>query len=290
MQTGKNSLAIGILCYGVWGVLPIYWNLLSGVNSLLILCCRIIFAFVCMFIVLAITGRLQVFFDTIKDKKKMQFLVPASILVAFNWGLFIYAVNSGNIMYSSLGYYMNPLLSFSFGVIIFKEKFTKLQLAAVALALSGVLVSVIAYGRLPIISLSLAGTFAVYGVLKKKAGVDPNVGIAIESLLMTPFALIFAFTFMTDSIGAASFAELLLLVGGGAATAIPLVLYARAVNGLPYITVGFLQYISPSLSIIWGLITGIRPTESQLVSFAFIGMGLVVFSYALVRINKKIGG
>ncbi|MCL2366916.1 MAG: EamA family transporter RarD [Oscillospiraceae bacterium] len=287
MASKNRGLIIGILCYVLWGILPVYWNLLSGVSPLLILCARVVFAFIFMICLLAVTGKMHIFWSSFTDKGKMKFLVPASFFIAFNWGLFIYAVNTGQIIYSSLGYYMNPLVAFLLGVIIFREKYTILQLVAVGLAFAGLLVSIIAYGRVPIISISLALSFATYGVLKKKANADPNSSIAIESMIITPFALIFAMGFMTDSMRTVSGWEWVLFVGGGAATAIPLVMYSRAVNDIPFITVGFLQYISPSLSLIYGLLVGIRPTESQIVSFIFIGLGLVVFSVALVRIAKR---
>ena len=254
---------------------------------MLILCGRVIFAFVFMMCLIAVNGKMQLFLDTLTDKSKMKYLVPAAVLISFNWGLFIYAVNTGQIMYSSLGYYMNPLIAFLMGVIIFREKYTALQLIAVGLAFTGLIVSIIAYGRVPIISISLALSFGAYGVLKKKANADPNSGIAIESMIITPFALIFAFAFMIEPMRTASIIEWVLLVLGGAATAIPLVLYSRAINDVPFITVGFLQYISPSLGLAYGFLVGIRPTESQIVSFIFIGLGLIVFSIALVRIAKK---
>lgn len=290
MSLKKRGIAVGVLCYVIWGILPAYWNLLLGVNPLLILCGRVVFALVFMLCVLAVTGRMHVFFSTLKDRKKMRYLIPSAVLITFNWGLYIWAVNSGHIIEASLGYYMNPLISFLLGVIIFSEKYTKLQLLAVGLALAGVLVSIIAFGSVPIIAISLATTFATYGALKKKAHADPNSSIAIESLIAAPFALVLAFVFMTESIAAVNFTQMLLLIGGGAATAIPLVLYARAVNSIPYITIGFLQYISPTLAIIYGVMIGTRPSDAQIVSFIFIGLGLIVFSIALRRIAKKEAG
>jgi len=283
----KSGLYIGLLCYVLWGILPAYWNLLGGVNPLLILCARILFAFIFMLCLMAIMGQMQMFWDTLRDKRKMMYLIPCALLISFNWGLFIYAVNTGRIIDTSIGYYMNPLMSFLLGVIVLKEKSSKMQLVAVGLAFTGVLISIIAYGRIPLISISLALSFAIYGLLKKKAHVDPNASITIESMLIAPFAMLFALIFMTDSIREVGTLEVLLLVGGGIATAVPLVLYSRAVNNIPFITVGFLQYIAPSLSLIYGLIIGIRPTGSQIISFIFVGMGLIVFSIALVRIAKK---
>jgi len=217
----------------------------------------------------------------------MRFLVPAAILITLNWGLYIWAVNSEHILDSSLGYYLNPLVVFLLGVIIFQEKYTKLQLVAVALAFIGVLVSVIAYGSFPYISIGLSLTFATYGMLKKKAHSDPVASIAIESMIISPLAIIFAMCFMRDSISALNSTNILLLIGGGAATAIPLVLFASAINDIPFIIVGFFQYISPSLALIYGLLRGEKLSESQIVSFIFIGLGLIVFSTSLLRTSKR---
>jgi len=282
MSANKKGLMITLSCYILWGILPAYWNLLSGIDPLFILCCRIIFAFVFMIIVLTATGKIKTFRDTITNKKTMRYLVPAAFLISFNWGLYIWAVNNGRVLDSSLGYYMNPLLAFLLGVLLFREKYLKLQLVAVALAVTGVIISLIAFGSFPIVAVGLSLSFAVYGVLKKKAHADPAASIAVESLLVAPFALVFPFFFLTESFSTVTPAGFLLLMGGGILTAVPLFLYARAVNDIPFIIVGFFQYISPSLALSYGLITGETPSGSQIVSFIFIGLGLIVFSIALL--------
>jgi len=236
--------------------------------------------------VLIISGRVRVFKETLKNKAAMRYLIPASIMITLNWGIYIWAVNNARVLDSSLGYYMNPLIAFVLAVMIFKEKYSKLQLLAVALAFTGVIISLIAFGSIPYVAIGLSLSFAMYGVLKKKAGADPAASIAIESLIVAPVALIFALIFLQDSIAAVSSTDVLLLIGGGALTAIPLYLYARAVNDIPFITVGFFQYISPSLALFYGLISGENPSNSQIVSFVFIGLGLIVFSIALVRKSK----
>jgi len=287
MDKNNKSIAVTVLCYALWGTLPVYWNLLRGVNPLFILCCRIVFAFVFMLGVLIVTGRMQAFRDTLKDKTKMRYLIPASFLVTFSWGLYIWAVNNGHILECSLGYYINPLVAFLLAVVIFRERFTKLQFAAVALAFSGVIISIVAFGSFPVVAVCLALSFAAYGVLKKKSHADPAASIAIESMIVAPFALVFPFVFIPESISTVTTVDLLLLIGGGAFTAIPLLLYARAVNEISFITVGFLQYISPSLTLIYGLLSGEKLTISRIVSFVFVGLGLVVFSIALIRKSKK---
>jgi len=286
MNLNKKALLSGLLCYVMWGSLPVFWNLLSGVHPLLILCCRIVFAFVFTAALLAVTRRIGTLAATFKDKAVIRSLIPASVLITFNWGLYIWAINSGHILDASLGYYMNPLMVFLFGILVFREKSTRLHLAAVALAFTGVLISVIAYGSFPYISVSLSLSFAVYSVFKKKAGSDPVAGIAVESMLVTPFALIFALVFIPGSITSVNIAETLLLISGGALTAIPLVLFARAVNDIPFIIVGFFQYLSPTITMIYGLIRGETLSAPQIVSYIFIWLGLIVFSIALVRKEK----
>jgi len=286
MTTNKKGIIIALSCYILWGILPVYWNLLSGIDSMFILCCRIIFAFVFMICLLLFSGRIKDFRDTIKNKTIMRYLIPAAVMISFNWGLFIWAVNNGRVLDSSLGYFLNPLIAFSLGVLFFREKYLKLQLVAVALAVTGVIISLVAFGSFPVVALGLASSFAVYGFLKKKAHADPAASIAVESLIITPFALAFSFIFLKDIIVAARPSEILLLVGGGILTAIPLFLYARAVNDIPFIIVGFFQYISPSLTLCYGLLTGESPSGSQIVSFIFIGLGLIVFSIALLRKSK----
>jgi len=271
----------------MWGIIPAYWNLLSDVNPLLILCARIIFAFIFMMGVLVVTGRMQTFCKTIADKKVMAYLVPAGLLISINWGIFIWAVNNGRVLDSSLGYYLNPLIAFLFGVLVFKEKYVKLQLVAVGLALTGVLISFIAFGSFPFVALSLSLLFAVYGILKKKANADPAASIAIESMIVAPIALIFPFVFLSENVAAVNIPILLLLIGGGALTAIPLFLFARAINDVPFLIVGFFHYISPTLSLIYGLLIGEVPSASQIVSFIFIGLGLILFSIALIYRTSK---
>ena len=279
-------MAIAVSCYVLWGSHAAYWNLLSKVNPLLILCCRIIFSLVFTAVLLLISGRLQLLRSILKNKTEMRYTVPAAVLISLNWGLYIWAVNAGHVLDCSLGYYMSPLLAFLLGVLVFREKYTRLQLAAVALAFIGLLVSVITFGDIPYISIGLASSFAAYGVMKKLAHTDPVAGIAAETLITTPFAIAIALIFTTNSIGMLSIYELLLLIGGGVVAATPLILYARAVNDIPLIIVSFFQYISPSLLLIYGLIVGEVLSLSQLISFVFIGLGLLVFSIALVRITK----
>jgi len=283
----KKSIATALVCYVVWGILAAYWNLLSGIDSMFILCCRIVFSLVLMLLLLIFTKRMHVLKATLRDKSTMKYLIPAGIIITFNWGLYIWAVNAGHVIDSSLGYYMNPLMVFALGVLMFKEKCSKVQLAAVGLAVIGVLVSVIAYGSFPYISIGLAVSFGLYGMMKKKAHADPVASICAETLIVTPFAIAFALIFKSDSIPGLRLVDVLLLIGAGAVTAGPLVLYSKCVNDIPFIVIGFFQYVAPTIGLIYGLTIGETLSPSLVVSFVFIWLGLVVFSVAMVKDAKK---
>lgn len=283
----KTDLSAALLCCVLWGILPVYWNLLSDVDSLLILCCRIIFSLILMTLLLACLGRFRLFGETLRDKRLMKHLIPAGVLITLNWGIYIAAVNAGHVLDCSLGYYMQPLAVFFFGAVVFREKCSKMQLAALCFAVIGVLVSVIAYGSFPYISLGLALSFSLYGTIKKKAHAEPISSICVETLVITPFAIAFALIFKSDGIAHLTLGNFLLLIGSGLVTGIPMVLYARSVNNLPFTVVGFLQYISPTIGLFYGLAVGEEMTKSRLISFIFIIIGLIVFSIDMVKRSKK---
>jgi chloramphenicol-sensitive protein RarD len=287
MLADKKSLILTTCCYVLWGLMPAYWHLLVGVDSLLVLCGRIIFSLVFTIGILAATGRAKRLREALFDRVTMGSLIPASVFITINWGLYIWAVNSDHVIECSLGYYINPLIAFVLGVLLFREKCTKLQLAAVGLAFTGVLISVVTYGDFPLISLSLALTFAAYGALKKRARVDPVSGIAVETLITAPFALAFALIFRIEGIRTLTAGEALLLAGAGIMTATPLILYARSVNHVPFIIVAFFQYITPSMMLVYGLVNGEIPSASQIISLCFIGLGLIVFSVAISKASKS---
>lgn len=279
----KKDLLILILCYTLWGILPLYWRLLAGVDSLFVLCCRIVFSMAFTVLLLACTGRLAVLKKALRDKRIMLLLLPAALFITTNWGVYIWAVNAGHTLDASLGYYLNPLVVFALSIAFFKERPTKLQLAAMGVALLGVLLSIVMFGGFPVVALVLAFCFAAYGAIKKIAHVDAVAGIAIENLLMAPLALAFAFGFRQSALAAVAPVEWLLLLGGGVVTAVPMMLYSRSVNKVPFVTVGFAQYISPTLMVLCGLITGEKLTADKVIPLLFILTALVLYSIAMIQ-------
>ena len=280
------NMFLVVFCYAFWGVLPLYWHLLSGVDAVVVLCCRIVFAALFSTLLLVCMGRFKELVHTFKNRAVMKYLLLSAPAVAINWGLFIWSVSMGHTLDASLGYYMNPLIVFAFSVCIFKEKCGKLQLVALAVAVIGVALSVALYGKLPLMPLGMACSFAAYGLIKKLAHADPIISIAVETLMLSPFAILFTLLCKSAVLPACSGFELTLLVLGGAITAIPLMAFSSAVNNVPFLTVGFAQYLSPTLMAVCSLIMGETMTRDKLVPMLFVIAALVIYTIGMVRQHK----
>lgn len=283
----KYLLSVGI-GYLMWGVLPLYWALLNNLDPIFVLSNRIIWSAGFTVLLLALNKRMGMLKATFRDWKQMKFLIPAAVAVTLNWGIYIWAVNDGRVMDASLGYYMNPLFVFLCGVLIFKEKCGKLEIIALGLALAGVLISTIQFGNFPFVALSLALSFVAYGVFKRFAQADGLTSVAVETLIVMPIMLVLVIFLPTShaSMSVMTAWQVALLVGAGVVTATPLVLYSLGVNKLPFIVVGFLQYISPTCMLIIGLAEGAPFGLAQAVSFGCIWAGLIVFSIGMHKKNK----
>lgn len=279
----NRSFFLTMLTYIIWGLLPLYWQLLSHVPSVLVLCCRIIFSLVFTGAVILLTRRTEEFRLLLKDRPTMLKMTAAALLITVNWGTFIYAVSSGHTLDASLGYYMNPLVVFAMSMIIFKEKASKLQIAAICVAAAGVAVTLILFNTVPVTALLMALSFSSYGMIKKFAHVDPLLGIAVETLITAPLALAASFALYGNVIAALTPGDVLLLVLAGPVTAIPLILYSIGVNNLDFKTVGFLQYFSPSIMLIIGICNGEALTPEKLIPFAAVLIALIIYSAGMLR-------
>jgi len=284
-MNNRKNLAMVAACYAIWGILPLYWHQLSGISPLTILACRFVMSAVFTVGLLAATKRLPELAAVLKNWKLMKYLIPASLCITVNWGVYIWAVGIGKVTDASLGYYLNPLVVFLLGVFVFKERCGRTELFALLLAAAGVALATLQLGAFPVTAVTLAVSFALYGMFKKFAHVDGVVSIAAETLLLTPAALLFLI-FSPQSQAAfasASPLEWVLLAFAGVVTAVPLILYSHGVNGLPFITMGFLQYICPTLMLLLAVAMGEPFTAAQGVSFALIWAGLILFSVGSVR-------
>jgi chloramphenicol-sensitive protein RarD len=249
------GLLFGVSAYTLWGLFPIYWPLLKPANPLEIVSHRAVWTLVFCFIILAITKTLKSTLSLLKHPKIVAGLFLSSILISINWIIYIYAANTGHVIEASLGYFINPLVVIATGVIVLKEKMRPLQWTAVGIAAIGVAVLTIDYGRLPWIALGLALSWGSYGLVKKQLGLGALEGLSIETLLSSGFYL--GYLIWLGNRGEGQFSHsltlTLLLIGGGAVTAIPLLLFNGSTNRLPLTLVGLLQYITPTIQFCIGV-------------------------------------
>jgi chloramphenicol-sensitive protein RarD len=278
--------------YFLWGLLPIYWKFLEQINAQEILANRIFWSFIFMVLVLVITKKWSLFVSTLKgfaeNKKQIYFLTIASLLISVNWYVYIWAVNSGHMIEASLGYYINPLISILLGMIVLKEKLTVAQLVSFILAAIGVVIIAVSHGVFPWIAISLALSFGLYGLAKKVIHVESSVGLTLETMVLAPIAAIYMFYLFlhgTNSLFISSWGTDLLLMGAGAVTAIPLLYFAKGAQKIPLSLLGFLQYISPTLTLILGVFVYQEHfSKVQLLSFMFIWVALVIYSLSKTKL------
>lgn len=290
MDNYRLGILYGLGAYLLWGVLPIYWKLLQHVEAMEILASRFLWSAVFVFLLLA-TGKLNIFMQETKaifsTKKTACCMVLAAIMISFNWGIFIWAVEAGRIVETSMGYYISPLMNVLFGVVFLRERLAKLQIAAVSCAAVGIGVIIVHNGGLPWVALTLPVTFAFYGLLKKIIVAQPMTSILLETLLISPLAAGYLY-YLSINEGtvyqSCDMGTLLLLAGAGAVTATPMLLFTACARKLPLNIVGFLQYISPSISLMIGvLIYGEPFTGTTATAFGCIWAGLALFIWSQIR-------
>lgn len=283
----KKSILLVSLGYGIWGFQPLFWALLAGVDSFMTLAGRILWGAIFTVGLLAVTKRLPKLKALFTDRKRMRYMIPATVFMFFDWGIFVYAVQTGHVLDVSLGYFMSPLLTMLLSVLMFREKIAPLQLAAIGLTATGVIVSAVQYGTVPVLSLLLLCS-SFYAALKKKADVEPLVSIAAETLMMSPIALGYILLFRLGDIGSFSAAEHILIVLSGIITVVPMTLYAIGIRQFPMLFLGFFQYLSPTLTLICGLLfMNETITPSRLVTFLFIWVGVAVYLFHLIRQHRR---
>jgi chloramphenicol-sensitive protein RarD len=281
MNNKLKGLLSAIFAFLIWGFLPLYWKLIQVVPAFEILIHRIIWSTVFLFIILIFQKRLREFASALSFKNlKISFL--SGIIVGGNWLLYIWAVNSGYVIETSLGYYINPLISVVIGSIFFKENLSYTQIFAVIVASTGVMILTLGYGRFPWIALTLAISFAVYGSLRKISNLGPIIGLQVETfILVIPATFYFFILFNNNSNHFVSLGIFykLMLAGAGIVTALPLLFFAEAVRNINLSTVGMLQYIGPTINFLLGVFLFKEEfTIYHLYAFILIWVAVIIFS------------
>ncbi len=291
----KLSYNQGILyavgCYIAWGLFPIFWKAITGIPAVNVLAHRIVWSFVFLLTWVLLTNR-QTFISYVKQPRLLLRLGLAGFLISANWGIYIYAVASNNIVEAGLGYYINPLVNVFLGYIFLKERLATMQKVAVILALIGVTYFTISYGKFPWISLLLATTFGLYGLLKKKANLESMPALTVETMIVFPFALAFLLYTAESSVATPFFPSSTLrsslLIISGLITAVPLFWFGKSAQVIPLSTMGFIQYLSPTLQLLLGIfVYGETFGTEYLICFAFVWAGLIFYTMSILK-GKKV--
>jgi chloramphenicol-sensitive protein RarD len=291
MTPESQGFASATTAFAIWGVFPLYFHLLHRVSALQVIAHRVVWS--CLFVLgwMALRGELSRFGATLVNREALGRLALTAILISINWLVYVWAVINGRVIEASLGYFIGPLVNVMLGVVLLSEKLTTAQWAAVALAATGVAYLTIMAGGFPWIALTLALSFAIYGLIRKMVKVDSLPALATETVMLLPLAA--AFLLWCESAGAGAMGHAgpaidALLIGSGPLTAFTLFLFAHGTRRLPYSTVGLLQFITPTLQFVCGVFALHEPFEpNRAVGFMIIWAALLIYISEGVRLSRK---
>lgn len=294
LNNEKDGIVYAILSYVMWGLTPVYWKLIYHVSSGEVLAQRVFWSFIFMLVLLFMTKKWDTYVEFIKEMVKEPklfcFLFIASVLISSNWGIFMWAVMEGRILEASLGQYINPLTSMLIGVIVLKEKLRGPQVLAFLLAGIGVFILTLHYGVIPWISLSLALTFGFYGLAKKMIKADSTIGLTLETMVISPIALVYLIYLMFESKIQffESISTSVLLMASGIVTVLPLLLFTKSAKKVSLSMLGILQYISPTLSLLVGVFLYHEVwTKAHIIAFIFIWSALAIYTFSSIWKSGK---
>lgn len=280
------ALIAGIAAFTTWGLIPVYWKLLRTIPAAEILAHRFVWTSLFLVGLLTWQGRWTEVKHTLRSRRATLFCLSSGLAIALNWFFFIYAVNIGRVIETSLGYFMTPLINVLFGAVFLRERLTRLQLFSVFLASAGVLYLNIGYGEFPWIAVALCFTFGLYGLLRKQSGTAAVPGLFVETVLLAPLALVYLALLKVQGQLRFDHSGLLLpilLISTGVVTAVPLFWFGYAARHLRLTTLGFLQYLSPTGSFFLGVFLYHEPfTRSHLITFILIWLALAIFTFEAV--------
>jgi len=287
----RVGIVNALSAYFLWGLAPIYFKLIDEIDSSEIMVHRVVWSTLLLLLIVILGKKSSAALSLIKQPKLLLQLTVSASFLAVNWFMFIWAVNNDHLLDASLGYYINPLFSVALGVVFLGERLRKKQMIAVALAVIGVLIQLVIIGSIPLISLALAGTFGIYGLLRKKMYIDSFIGLLIESAMMLPLALIYWQFFVvspTSNMLDNTLGLNTTLMLAGVVTTAPLLCFTAAAKRLTLSALGFFQYIGPSIMFLLAIFYYDEPLHmAKLLTFAFIWAALILFSYESIKSRKE---
>jgi chloramphenicol-sensitive protein RarD len=291
VTSGRRGVLYGVGAYLLWGLFPLYWPLLAPSNALEVLAHRILWSLVVVIVLLGLTRRTAQVRAIAGDRRRLVQLALAAVFVAVNWGTYIYGVSSGQVVETSLGYFVNPIVTVLLGVVVLGERLRPAQWTALGAAFVAVVVLTVENGSPPWIALVLAFSFGFYGLLKKTAGTGAIEGLAVETAVLLPVAAAYvtvlgvsgAGTFGSEGPGHAG-----LLALSGLVTAVPLLLFGAAASRVPLTTLGVLQYLAPTMQFLLGVTLLDEPLPLvKLLGFVLVWLGVALFTADLVRHHRR---
>lgn len=290
LKDDKTGMIYASLAFISWGILPIYWHYMEQVPPLQILAHRFVWSFIFVAILVTLRKQWHLIKEVLSSKKTILFVLAGSIFMSTNWFIYIWSVTNDRVIEASLGYYINPLISIAFGMLFLKERLNRWQTISLCLALISVIILTINYGQFPWVSISLALTFALYGLFKKLVEADAIISLASETIFITPFAIVYLLFVENNGTGSLNHVSTLiifLLIISGILTAIPLLWFGIGQKRVSMFTMGFLQYIAPTINLILGVFFFHESfTSIEFISFSFIWLSLVVFTFSHIKDMK----
>ena len=291
MPDSRRGLVLGALAYTLWGVFPLYWTVLEPAGAIELLAHRIIWSVVTMLAILVLWRRVGQFTALLRDRRKVLIIAVAAVVITLNWGGYIWGVNNGRVVETSLGYFINPLVTVLMGVLVLGERLRRLQWIAMGIAFVAVVVLTVDYGRPPWIALLLAFSFGTYGLAKKQAGVGAVESITLETLLIAPFAAAYVAWLVStgeSNFGSHGAGHALLFTTTGIITAVPLMLFGAAAIRVSMVSLGLLQYLAPTIQFALGLLVFDEPMPgSRWIGFSLVWVALAIFTVEAINHRRR---
>lgn len=291
MPDSRRGLIFGASAYTLWGTFPLYWTLLEPGGAIEILAHRIVWSVLTMAVILVLARRVHHLRALVRDRRRLLLISCAAVVITVNWGGYIWGVNNGRVVETSLGYFINPLVTVLMGVLVLGERLRRLQWIAMAIAFVAVVVLTVDYGRPPWVALVLAFSFGTYGLLKKQAGVGAVESITLETMVIAPFAAAYIGWLVAagqSNFGTHGLGHALLLTTTGIITAVPLMLFGAAAIRVSMVSLGLLQYLAPTIQFALGLLVFREDMPaSRWIGFGLVWVALVIFTVEAVNHRRR---
>jgi chloramphenicol-sensitive protein RarD len=287
----RRGFLLGAAAYAMWGLFPLYWPLLKPALAIEILAHRVFWSLVVMLLLVALLGRSRRLRAVIAHRRTLAILSFAALVIAVNWGTYIWGVNNGHVVETSLGYFINPLVTVLMGVIVLGERLRRLQWVALGIAFLAVVGLTVEYGRPPWVALALAFSFAFYGLAKKQANVGAVESLSVETLILAPVAAGYILWLMsqgTSTFGTEGLGHAVLLASTGVVTAVPLICFGAAATRVSLTTIGLLQYLAPTIQFALGVLVFREDMPAmRWVGFMLVWVALAIFTYEAIRHRRR---